>query len=559
MGRYILALAIFLGGFLPVAMWHVHSPHGGEYIAASPSFHERVLLVPLDGRPPCKQFVIDLGFVGEVEVVAEPHEIQDYYSQKGDTAAARRWLHEKLPTAQAAIISVDQLLYGGLLAARENSVTSADIQDLTDFFRSLKQFSVPIYAFVVLPRLEPPDSIDGYHERRYIVEYSRLLGRQYAGQSIDEERLHELKGKISAASLEKYRERFTESLELIKSLCNLASEGALTRLIIGRDDGEPYGFPNIEQSMLEDYLKSKGIDDKQVFITSGADEIAFTLLGAWCCRRNPPRIFADYADKDAPRRVMPYMAINLKTCVEEKIAMLGGEKVSSPADADFTLLVSASDGNRPSMDNRRKTIEDLQKKLDAGLQVAVVDLSKHFSADETLFPLMVRCDFPVNQLIAYAGWNTASNSIGTAVAQGAVFSNQRRQKNGDELIALYGENVRLLNNRFLEDSLYLKNVIAVVNEAMKKVGQKNPADLDLEHNYRFVNHMMRQAMGSYIQTYRNSPAFRCPFVVNCGENARIFRLDGLNADMGYPWPRTFEIYLESRLSLYDVTTQAPSP
>ena len=87
----------------------------------------RVILIPLDGRPPCRQFVIDAGRISGIEVLTPPHEYQDYYSQPGDTRAMAAWLQQSLEEqpADAIILSVDQLLYGGLLAAREHPATEA--------------------------------------------------------------------------------------------------------------------------------------------------------------------------------------------------------------------------------------------------------------------------------------------------------------------------------------------------------------------------------------------------------------------------------------------------
>ena len=96
--------------------------------------------VSLDGRPPCRQFVIDAGRIGGTEVVTPPHELQDYYSQPGDTKAMRRWLLEEVAkgTTDSVFLSVDQLLYGGLLTAREKQATPAEVEEFLAF---LPQYS----------------------------------------------------------------------------------------------------------------------------------------------------------------------------------------------------------------------------------------------------------------------------------------------------------------------------------------------------------------------------------------------------------------------------------
>ena len=58
--------------------------------------------------------------------------------------------------------------------------------------------------------------------------------------------------------------------------------------------------------------------------------------------------------------------------------------------------------------------------------------------------------------------------------------------------------------------------------------------------------MLRKAMGERLQTFKSTKACRRPFRVHLpgGESAELSICD-LQADMSFPWPRTFEIYLET--------------
>ena len=101
----------------------------------------------------------------------------------------------------------------------------------------------------------------------------------------------------------------------------------------------------------------------------------------------------------------------------------------------------------------------------------------------------------------------------------------------DEAIGLAAAQVRFLENRILEDYFYLKEDIDTINGTLKKAGYTNTADLDLDHNYRWANLMLRTSMTRHLLVYKNTAAFRAPFPVA--------------APSGFPWPRTFEIYLET--------------
>ena len=547
-------LILVLVPLLALGLWNLRALHhpAGTPISPQETTEHHVVLVPLDGRPPCRQFVIDAGRIGGTEVVTPPHELQDYYSQPGDTKAMRRWLLEEVAkgTIDAVFLSVDQLLYGGLLTAREKQATPEEVEELLTFLHELHAANpaVPIYAFSILPRLTPQDTIDGYDERRDIMAYSRLAGRQAAGLPVDETKLAALKAKIPPASLERYLAHFRENATLNERLIDLTHEGTLTRLVLGQDDGEEYGIPNIEKYALLDYIKSLGLSDRQVFLTHGADEIALSLLAAWHNEQTgyAPKIFVAYNDPGARDRVMPYMAVSTGVCTEEKIRLTGGSLAASPEEADFTLLVSTNDTDKDTLWSRGACVRLLEDNLAKGQPTALVDLSKHFNADETVLPQLIAAAFPVNHLLAYAGWNTTSNAIGTAVAQACLYrSSLPDVRDDDQAIGLAAAQVRFLENRILEDYFYLKEDIDIINGTLKKAGYTNTADLDLDRNYRWANMMLRASMTRHLRVYRQTDAFRAPFPVDAPSGTIWLQLHDLQADMSFPWPRTFEIYLET--------------
>ena len=547
-------LILVLVPLLALGLWNLRALRhpAGTPVSPQETTAHHVILVPLDGRPPCRQFVIDAGRIGGTEVVTPPHELQDYYSQPGDTKAMRRWLLEEVAkgTIDAVFLSVDQLLYGGLLTAREKQATPAEVEEFLAFLRELHEANpaVPIYAFSILPRLTPQDTIDGYDERRDIMAYSRLAGRQAAGLPVDETKLAALKANIPPASLERYLAHFRENATLNERLIDLTHEGTLTRLVLGQDDGEEYGIPNIEKYALLDYIKSLGLSDRQVFLTHGADEIALSLLAAWHNEQTgyAPKIFVAYNDPGARDRVMPYMAVSTGVCTEEKIRLTGGSLAASPEEADFTLLVSTNDTDKDTLWSRGACVRLLEDNLAKGQPTALVDLSKHFNADETVLPQLIAAAFPVNHLLAYAGWNTTSNAIGTAVAQACLYrSSLPDVRDDDQAIGLAAAQVRFLENRILEDYFYLKEDIDIINGTLKKAGYTNTADLDLDRNYRWANMMLRASMTRHLRVYRQTDAFRAPFPVDAPSGTIWLQLHDLQADMSFPWPRTFEIYLET--------------
>ena len=547
MKKRLLYLAVLALCVLSLFHTFLRPSYGGTPLNAVREKTGRIVLVPLDGRPPCRQLMLDAADVAGTEIAALPYEMQDYYTMPGETKEAQKWLRENLAQSDAAIISIDQLLYGGLLAAREADKSSAEIEAFIAYLRELHAAhpTVPLYAFSILPRMIPPASIDDYYDNKYLLAYSRLADR-YAlcGDPEDAAKMQELEEKINPASLAQYLE---QNERLSHALIELVKEGTLERLLIGQDDGEKYSIPNIEKRHLQDLLIEEQIPKEKAAIVHGADELALTLLAAISAAKSGhrPQIFLDWNDESTPDEILPFMAISLRETAREKIAVFGGECTASAASADFVLFISA--GSEETLSSRRKSVERIERHLASGTPVALVDLSRHFAAEETLLPLLIERGAPIEGLRSYAGWNTASNSVGTALSQAAIFTAAREKAaTRDEILALHAANLKLLNNRFLEDYFYLKDVITLVNTNLKKNGTKNVYDLDLERDYLAATAMLRKAMGDRLQTFKSTKACRRPFRIHLpgGESAELTVYD-LQTDMSFPWPRTFEIYLET--------------
>ena len=215
----LIAILIILTGF---TLWHLHHPAPSGQPLALPQVSPKgkITLLPLDGRPPCRQFVISGGKIAGLEVSVPPSELQDYYSLPGNTQGMREWLSQDLEDSSAVIISIDQLLHGGLLAAREKNASHGEVDNLIGYLRELheKNPQVPLYAFSILPRLTPQDSIDGYQERKDLVAYSRLVGKKAAGLEIDEAELRRLEKAIPPQSLAAYLAHFKENEYLNQKL-----------------------------------------------------------------------------------------------------------------------------------------------------------------------------------------------------------------------------------------------------------------------------------------------------------------------------------------------------
>lgn len=49
------------------------------------NYKYKLILIPLDTRPPCQKMVVDAGKMAGVQIITPPSEIMDYYTKEGDT------------------------------------------------------------------------------------------------------------------------------------------------------------------------------------------------------------------------------------------------------------------------------------------------------------------------------------------------------------------------------------------------------------------------------------------------------------------------------------------
>ena len=551
-------VAAFLMLFLLLFHFVFHPTPVGEWrtlSAATEMEHDAgkrpILLVPLDSRPPCREFVINGGKIIGREIVTPPTEYMDYYSKPGETTEMRRWLAENMENADAVILSVDQLLSGGLLAAREAHISHADIDALATYLHTLHTAhpNVPLHAFYILPRAIPQDGIDGWRERRTLLAYARLLGRAGEGLPVDEDEMERLRGEFPPDDLKKYLAHFDESTALASMLIELTEEGVLTRLILGQDDGEEYSVGNLKKKELAALLAKKNIAQERAMIVHGADEIALSMLARLSVDElgarggTAPRIALCYARADMADMIFPFMAVSNDVTAREKIAMLGAVPAEDDTSSGLTLLISAGDSGADTLGTRAPAAAAVKDMLAAGTPAALVDLSRHFHAEETLLPILVEKNVPVNALTAYAGWNTASNAIGTALAQAVLYhcAIERAENTKERARATYA-NLAFLTGRIAEDEFYLKETIDRVNDTLRNAGYQNTADLDLTRNWRWANDLLTNDLSRRIRSYESTASFRAPFVQN---NIRL-RAVRSNITAYYPWPRTFEIRMEAQ-------------
>lgn len=519
--------------------------------ASSERARFKVVLVPLDSRPACTQFVQELGNLANMEVIIPPKSILDNYQTPANRSALRQWLLAAASNADMAIVAADMLIHGGLLASRVANGDNADVAATLDLLTQLhlQQPQLKTYVFSIIPRLLLADNDAYVKYQQNVLKYSVLQDQLNIFENPrDLLQLQQLKSTIPPEVITKYQSLYTQNTNTSLALISLVEKGIITGLVLGQDDSQPFGLPNSTKQLLTNYLSRHAYLSDKVKITRGTDEVALTLLGqiTMQANRTRPKICVRYSHPAAPYTVMPYMPHSVARTVQEKVELINGLIVASPEAADFVLYIhiGSKDAGRYAINHSAASVNNL---LQQGYKVALVDLSEDFSAAKTLLPRLIEQNVNILQLISYAGWNTTSNSVGTALTQAAVFTSQISNTPSEAaLLALYQKNLEFLTARFLDDWYYQKNVQPIVDQALTRV---NVNRYNLKTSYGKTNKLVQRIMQDRKdQLYRRVLSHQ-PITITAEDRRFKLAITGIELECYLPWERTFEIWLKPNLTL----------
>ena len=578
--KYIILPIIFILLYMG-DLWHSIS---GVSLPALPA-HEELLLVPLDSRPVCSTMVQKLGKLAGINVIVPPKELLDNYQEPAKSKKLWQWLQNKSANYNTSIISTDILLHGSLLQTRQH-IASAQEQD--DFFSELNKLQKNITAspprqskytnstdstdsdkhqlqlFSVIPRLLVSDEVypDCWYQW-HLMRYSQLLDMvQINGDYAMTKELMEYKEEIPADILSKYTSIFTQSqgfnerllahlLPKAKNSKNIANTQVNATVatnaplfIIGQDDSSPFGLPHMTATKLARHIEEHTWQT-QAQLTNGADEIAALLLTRHFLQQShwQPKLFLAYGSPKTEFKHMPYMASSVGATLRNQAQLVGAQLVEEPNAADIILFVHCGDADaKPTA----AEAEQLASYLKHDKHVALIDLSANFEAEEMLLPLLLEQNISVNRLAAYAGWNTFSNSSGTALAQSIIFTGRLRQLQAQQsatdnpllIPALYADNLNFTIERMLEDYYYQKRIHPQLRPYLESFGT-TPTDLEPEEKqqteYRIQKRLSLYATWLYWRSLSRTPFY--------ADTHKAYYLTDLTVGAKLPWNRIFEVDL----------------
>ncbi|MDR2006288.1 MAG: DUF4127 family protein, partial [Acidaminococcales bacterium] len=268
----------------------------------------------------------------------------------------------------------------------------------------------------------------------------------------------------------------------------------------------------------------------------GADELAMLELAAYANKRRQytPKIKVMYSTETAADMVMPFMPATVRETVGEKIAAVGAQAVEDVNGADIILFVHCGDEKTSA-----SGITGAARKIHALARdkpLALVDLSVNFKKRETVMSALLAENIPLSSLTAYAGWNTAGNSIGTALAQSALFSGTVKISPAEHLPYIYYKNFEFTVARILDDWLYQKDIRAKTGNILNKTGSGR----NIAGKKEFVRKKIKDLLEHKKERIFLRNLGLHPFFSN---EKGCYYLVSMETEIDLPWDRLFEISL----------------
>ncbi|HBX23654.1 MAG TPA: DUF4127 domain-containing protein [Desulfotomaculum sp.] len=399
---------------------------GCNYSAsAEPSGH--ILYLPLDDRPVNYANTIELAdLTGRDVKIPATAQLKSQPELTG-------WLQANSSGAKAAVISLDMLVYGGLVESRKHQLAVDELYSQLSLMKELK-LNGPALVFTSIMRTPAantqytmPDYFAEYGT--HIYKYGVLQDKLNSGASEpgDKEKLAQLAKTIPVAYLEDFTARRDKNHQVTAEVLKLVQQGFIDYLVVGSDDTSPYGFSRAEKEKLISLAGRYGVTEKVIFFP-GTDECGMLLLAATVNKVNgdSPAVFVDYAQASGAGSVQPYEDIPLDENVQRHILAAGGSLAQSAEEAEIVLAVN----NRPAAAGEAAAQGDegeyiafvnrIEDYLRANKPVMVADVRYANGGDPAFLRELNRAT-DLSSLAGYAGWNTAGNSIGLALSQGLLY------------------------------------------------------------------------------------------------------------------------------------------
>ncbi|OLS35906.1 DUF4127 family protein [Bacillus sp. MRMR6] len=403
----------------------------------------RVAYLPIDERPCNVNYVQMIANSSvEVELDLPDEELLGYKKKAADTEGIWAWLQHAAKTADALIISIDMLIYGGLLPSRLHYLAEEAVVTWVERLRLLHYTypDLPIYASNLImrcPKYSSSDEEPDYYEQcgRELFLRSYFLDKQKRESLSTEEteQLQDIEARLRVEYIVDYETRRNFNSAINLKILELVKEGVIKFLAIPQDDSAEYGYTAMDQIKVVKRRDELRLQQK-VHMYPGADEVGATLLARVYneLKGQRPRILPIWSSTLGPRLIPMYEDRPFAESLKSHVLAAGCQLVDREEEADLILAYNTPGRvMQESWEQRSKDItyssfrhlltfvDQINRMIKSGKKVILADAAFANGGDGELIA-MLDDEGILDQLVSYKGWNTNCNTLGTTLCQGVL-------------------------------------------------------------------------------------------------------------------------------------------
>lgn len=403
----------------------------------------KIIYIPLDDRP-CNvdypQWIARLQ--PSIELLVPPIAILGRKKQPAIVDELWHWLESIICPDTIVILSIEMLVYGGLVPSRLHYLPLSTLQDRLQKIRQLvlRYPTLNILASNLIMRCPTYNSSEeepDYYEQwgADLFRWGWLNDRGQRSLLTDQERSEKdaLNTILPESILRDYCDRREKNLTVNQSVIELVQQGIIQFLSIPQDDAAPYGFTAMDQGVIFAKIQSDRLADS-IHLYPGADEVGCTLLaraylmGHTDLKSGILKFYPLYANSQAETLIPRYEDRPLRQSIDAHIRAVGGELVSDVGAADIILALNTPGSvmqeswEQDQKDSTYSTQRDLsafvtqiKDFLTQEKTIAFADIAFSNGGETECIQCLDRAGI-LDRLLAYGGWNTCCNSLGTVLA-----------------------------------------------------------------------------------------------------------------------------------------------
>lgn len=501
------------------------------FLCASPAaLAKTILYVPQDDRPVDYEYTVSTAEAAGYQVLTPPAQYLSGMNFHGSPDKLMAWVNANAGKADAMVLSIDSLVYGGLVDSRKHNLPmetlTARLEKVEALHKSHK--NVPIYVFSTVMR-SPWAGGKGVEPDYYLTMGSDIYQLASLQAKMDEEGLNPqerndwfaIMRRVPMEYLQDWYNRRRKNMSINYRLIDDARKGVFTYYSLGHDDNSV----STQSSLESKYLKMAGTGIPKTVFGSfpGADQLGLLLITRASNDFNNyhPKITVIYPLGGGEKTVPRYDGQAIGKTIASHVEAIGGTMVDNERP-DLLLAVntplttstteSANFENFPIMlQSTRDFLTQIEKAVNLDIPVSIVDMAFSNGSDNTLVYGLYQ-DKMMYRLAAYNGWNTASNSVGYGIAQGVLSKYMTADAHRDMLITQY-----------LDNWAYQANV----RDYIYRMQQKLEAGVVTQY-YPTLNEELQSRTKEQLQRYAST----------------YLGIDPKTVDVTLPWQRLFEVYVD---------------